>query len=152
MDEIIAMEADKLKFANRKLRVQRCKAKNTSSKPSNSVAIKDLTTAEAKGKSTFSKGDKTHKLHKGDPLLGERIKGLSKDERKEVKKQDVNRLARRMEKKAKRRTLDPASRSGKMKEIKERIRVRKTKSALPFKARSQRGFDNGKGGKSGKHS
>jgi nucleolar protein 12 len=149
------MEPSKLKFAKRKLRIQRCKTNTTPSKLGDSnQRVKNSVvagTAPANGKTASLKLDR--KLHKGDPLLGERIKSLSREERKEVKKQDANRLARRMEKKGKRRALDSASRAEKMKDIKERIRVRKTKDALPFKARSRSHQDSkaGRSRKSGKH-
>ena len=118
MDEIVAMDATKLKFAKRKLRVTRCKTAGDNSSSSKRNARDDPKSSDQPPK----KSEKTKLPRvKGDPLLGERIKGLSKEERKDAKKQDPNRLARRMDKKKARLAME---RNLKRPE-KERVRVRK---------------------------
>ncbi|KAF8903172.1 hypothetical protein CPB84DRAFT_1775032 [Gymnopilus junonius] len=112
VDELLALEESKLKFAKRKLRIQRCKTipgfkeqvpiPNQKKKTSAPVAIPIL---------------------KGDPNLGERLAGLSKDERKEVKSSDADRVARRLAKKKARMAMKPGIGKSKPKG-KERKRVR----------------------------
>lgn len=128
------MEAGKLKFAKRKLRVQRCKGSSGPSLP-------DRVTKGSKKRELNQKGpapkpgernsasDPVRKHVKGDPKLGERLKGLSKEERKEAKKSDAIRQARRLEKKKAKVTLEKAM-SGKEK---ERVRTRKTKQTIGLK-------------------
>src|SRR6266404_1174100 len=113
------MEAGKLKFAKRKLRVQRCKGGSQ-------------TDRGAKGnKKGTAPSDPAQKHVRGDPNLGERLKGLSKEERKEAKKGDAIRQARRLEKKKAKATLEKAM-SGKEK---ERVRTRKAKQTIRLKKR-----------------
>lgn len=59
-------------------------------------------------------------LPKGDPSLGEKLAGLSKEERKKRKSADPDRLARRLAKKKLRMVVPPAGKTLK----KERDRVR----------------------------
>jgi nucleolar protein 12 len=115
------MDPVKLKFAKRKLRVTRCKAtggKSPSSpkKPGahGGTISSEMTTSRKAERPTLPK-------LKGDPKLGERLKDMSKEERREAKKQDTNRLARRMEKKKTRISLEKSLK----KPERERIRVRK---------------------------
>ncbi|PVF99092.1 hypothetical protein CPB86DRAFT_671774, partial [Serendipita vermifera] len=126
VDEIIAMELTKLKFAKRKLRVSRCKSnkdgphqKQPGSRKVNQVSSSDRNEKVPKTKSSTETRPKAH----GDPSLGERLKGMSKEERREVKKNDATRQARRMQKKEARKAMEKSSNKG----VKERIRVRKTK-------------------------
>lgn len=96
VDEVIALPSAKLKFAKRPIRVQQCKtlpgapkrapAASSSADKSTKKAPKKLRTAPAT-------------MPKGDPALGERLAGLSKDERKAAKAGDAERLARRLAKK-----------------------------------------------------
>jgi nucleolar protein 12 len=118
VDEVVAMDPVKLRFAKRKLRVTRCKVDTNPSLPK--VAGRRGTTSgeiPTPGKAERPNLPKP----KGDPKLGERLKGMSKEERREAKKQDANRLARRMEKKKARISLEKSLK----KPEKERIRVRK---------------------------
>ncbi|KAG5221228.1 Nucleolar protein [Salix suchowensis] len=104
VDELLSMEEGKLRFAKRKLRVQRCKVlpnKSNPSSPSNKKGIK---------------GNRPEPepvvIPKGDPSLGVRIATLSKDERKKVKASSTYRVARRLAKKKARNALSAeASRS-----------------------------------------
>ena len=89
MDEVMAMEKKKLKLAKRPLRVQRCKAR-----PSVSTPNRTLTHSSPKKPDT-----RPSRPAKGDPGLGERIRNLSKDERKAAKNADSSRQARRLAKK-----------------------------------------------------
>lgn len=140
------MEPTKVKFSKRKLRVQRCKA-NTGApsgpviSPKSGGTKQGLKSAADSGSRSITTSLTSSKPHRGDPLLGERLKSLPKEERKEIKKQDANRLARRMEKKKKRQALDKALGSDK---VRDRTRIRKIKSTVPFKARSQQGPKNGR--------
>lgn len=131
MDEILAMEQGRLKFAKRKLRVTRYNNKGSSEgsksnpKQTPKGSTKPSTSKPSTSKSSTSKGGKeTSVKHRGDPALGERLKGLSKEERKDAKKNDANRLARRLEKKKARLELDKSLNNSK----KDRVRVRKAKA------------------------
>lgn len=94
VDEVIALPSTKLKFAKRPIRVQQCKTLPGAQKrpvlsavPAGSKkAPKKLRTAPAV-------------MPKGNPELGEKLKNLSKDERKAAKASDAERLARRLAKK-----------------------------------------------------
>jgi nucleolar protein 12 len=106
----LALEETKLKFAKRKLRVQRCKTLPSSTKsPVTAVTPKHRDAPAAVI------------IPKGDPLLGEKLAGLSKDERKQRKSTDVDRVARRLAKKKARMALTSVKSQGK-----DRDRIRKT--------------------------
>jgi len=103
------MEEPKLKFAKRKLRVQRCKTvqgkgvihstsqKSPSTKPP----------AEKPGHPVRPK--EASVIPKGDPSLGERLVGLSKEQRKQRKSTDPDRVARRLAKKKLRMAMIPTA-------------------------------------------
>jgi len=99
VDETLAMEESKLKFAKRKLRVQRCKMLPKASATDKAAASKTATTSHSAGAAP------PINVPKGDPSLGEKIATLSKEERKQVKATDADRLARRMAKKKARMAL-----------------------------------------------
>lgn len=111
VDELLAIDTKKLKFAKKYLRVQRCKTAPTASstakaaKTGNSSSTTTGTQSSARvGGSTVSANARTASsarlpMPKGDPRLGEKLKGLSKDERKFAKSTDADRQARRMAKK-----------------------------------------------------
>ncbi|KAI6128796.1 hypothetical protein EDD17DRAFT_1852840 [Pisolithus thermaeus] len=112
VDEILALEPDRLKFAKRKLRVQRCKTipssvtPAASSKPSTSSSISAAP--------------------KGNPSLGQKLAHLSKEERKQAKAADADRRARRLAKKKARMALD---KQGVRHQGQGRERVRKSATA-----------------------
>jgi len=110
----LALEETKLKFAKRKLRVQRCKTLPGSKLP-------DTTALKSKKRAPAT----TIVIPKGDPSLGERLAGLSKDERKQRKSTDADRVARRLAKKKARMALAPGVGIVKS-QGKDRERVRKT--------------------------
>lgn len=118
IDEILAMDQAKLKFAKRKLRVKRY-SKSNEKERSIPEATKNLKNAEKPSR----RSKKASNSIKGDPKLGERLKGMTKEERKEAKKQDAIRQARRMAKKEARLALEKSL----TKPQKERVRVRRTK-------------------------
>ncbi|KAJ7596892.1 hypothetical protein C8J56DRAFT_300599 [Mycena floridula] len=126
VDEVLALEPAKLKFAKRKLRVQRCKTL-----PGVKASI------ESKANPAKSHSPSIP-IPRGDPLLGEKLVHLSKDERKKVKSSDGDRVARRLHKKKSRMALDVA---GVKDHGKDRDRVRKPtvnkggKSTAPQKKR-----------------
>ncbi len=136
VDEIVSMEAGKLKFAKRRLRVQRCKGTSGPSQPGPGRGAKGSKQQELiqKGAIPEQRGrtDPFWKRVKGDPKLGERLKGLSKEERKEAKKSDVTRQARRLDKKKK-----VALEKGMSGKDKERVRTRKTKQTIGLKKRGK---------------
>ncbi|KAG8737224.1 hypothetical protein FRC10_008456 [Ceratobasidium sp. 414] len=99
-DEILAMEPGTIKLAKRKLRIQRCKT------------LPGVTLPKPKQKEHPSPAKPSHPLKTGkshhasapliprvDPALGDRLRSLSKDERKVAKSSDADRVARRLAKK-----------------------------------------------------
>ncbi|KAF8967173.1 hypothetical protein BDZ97DRAFT_1656759, partial [Flammula alnicola] len=108
VDELLALTEDKLKFAKRKLRVQRCKTA-----PGTKQVI---TQRKEKGPAVV--------IPKGDPALGERLAGLPKDERKQLKSTDADRVARRLAKKKARMSMAPRVGKSNPSKGKNRKRVR----------------------------
>jgi nucleolar protein 12 len=116
VDELLGVDDSKLKFAKKHLRIQRAKTL-----PSKAAAPKPAKQGGARGKEHKGKeqGSRTATatarpamsrpagpIPKGNPLLGEKIRGLSKDERKVAKSADEERQARRMAKKKLRGKMD----------------------------------------------
>ncbi|KAF8685737.1 RNA recognition motif [Rhizoctonia solani] len=110
VDEILALEPGTIKLAKRKLRVQRCKTipgvSLPKTKPSSAgdkpKEPKIASKGESNQKSDRQKARPTPSkpiLPRADPNLGERIRSLSKEERKSVKASDADRVARRLAKK-----------------------------------------------------
>ncbi|TFK68036.1 hypothetical protein BDN72DRAFT_769940 [Pluteus cervinus] len=118
VDEVLAMEEGKLKFAKRKLRVQRCKTIPGVSLPSKSLSSHKAagSTKSPNVKATDASRRKPIPIPipgntfipKGDPSLGAKLAGLSKHERKEAKATDADRIARRLAKKKARIALGNA--------------------------------------------
>ena len=125
VDEVLAIEEGKLKFAKRKLRVQRCKTL-----PGSSISTREVTSSSSShpAKSPRTAGKPSHPavsvtVPKGDPGLGEKLAHLTKEVRKQVKSADADRVARRLAKKKARMALGD---KGGVKMLgKERERVRK---------------------------
>ena len=117
VDEILAMDVSRLKFAKRKLRVQRCKTA--------AAALPLVVTSGKKPiegvKSSRPMTSPKVSLPKGDPSLGSKLAHLSKEERKKVKAEDSDRRARRLAKKKARNALSTKD-SG---HVKDRERARK---------------------------
>lgn len=101
VDEVLAMEESKLKFAKRKLRVQRCKRIPEGLKH----GVAQSTATHAKSKQTSSRSTGTIVVPKGDPGLGIKLAGLSKEERKKLKSMDSDRKTRRLAKKKARMSM-----------------------------------------------
>ncbi|KAH8104758.1 hypothetical protein BXZ70DRAFT_614196 [Cristinia sonorae] len=104
VDEVLSMEETRLKFAKRKLRVQRCKTlpgtkTKISGTPTTSKNAKP-TADPSRARPNNLSNTLTTPIPKGDPALGSKISHLSKEERKDVKKGDADRVARRLAKKA----------------------------------------------------
>lgn len=99
VDEVIAMDSKKLKFAKKPLRVQQCKSLPVIAKPSKSTP--SASSASTSKAATINKPRyvKPASIPKGDPTLGDRLASLSKEDRKLAKSADADRLARRMAKK-----------------------------------------------------
>ena len=140
MDEVLALEEGKLKFAKRKLRVQRCKTI-----PGSSVSTKHLTADVHKhGKTKAQSQSKSNSqpqsigvkrsqpsqpsapivVPKGDPKLGEKLVKLSKEERKKAKAANADRIARRLAKKKAKMAMD-VELKGRTSEGKKHVRMRK---------------------------
>ena len=145
MDEILALEEPRIKFAKRKLRVQRCKTL-----PGASKSIKPTST----NKPSTSANSKTNKperhqrpaptpvsIPKGDPTLGSKIAGLSKEERKKAKSTDADRVARRLAKKKAKVLADKGVKSRDGGKDRERVRKRPAKegSGVPEKKKAKTG-------------
>ncbi|KAJ4480087.1 hypothetical protein J3R30DRAFT_3873990 [Lentinula aciculospora] len=146
VDEIIAasLEPGKLKFAKRKLRVERCK---TIPGGSFKVKINSVSSSSSRTKNHLSKPNRSTStsvpipIPKGDPSLGAKLAHLSKLERKSAKAADADRMARRLAKKKSRMAMAAgggAGTGGVKIRGKERGRERKPRSrggALPGKGR-----------------
>uniref|UniRef100_D8PXQ8 Nucleolar protein 12 n=1 Tax=Schizophyllum commune (strain H4-8 / FGSC 9210) TaxID=578458 RepID=D8PXQ8_SCHCM len=91
VDELLALPAGSLKFAKRKLRVQKCKTV-----PGASTKVK----ADKHAPGGKQAPKKPVVVPSGDPTLGSRLAGLPKDARKAAKAADAARVARRAAKKA----------------------------------------------------
>ena len=119
MDEILALEEGKIKFAKRKLRVQRCKAvtsstvpakrkteKGTAVSPSSLWKSKTPTGGTITDRLSSGSSSTTPKaIPKGDPNLGKQLEHLSKEERKREKAANADRVARRLAKKQVKATM-----------------------------------------------
>ncbi|KAF7967612.1 hypothetical protein HWV62_33661 [Athelia sp. TMB] len=136
VDEILSMEETKLKFAKRKLRVQRCKTLTAASKPKTTPNPKAPAIAKARAPATAIA---IPSVPKGDPNLGEKLAHLAKDERKQIKSSDADRVARRLAKKKARSALE---KQGVRAQVKDRDRTRKSmaeKKAAPRKKEVSKG-------------
>jgi nucleolar protein 12 len=104
VEELLAMDEKKFRFAKRPLRVQPCKTLplGARSTPAESAAQKTR---------TLPKGP----VPKGNPKLGDAIKDLSKEERKMYKATDADRQARRMAKKKSKAAFDQDRNTGAVK-------------------------------------
>lgn len=120
VDEILALEPSKLKFAKRKLRVERCKTLPSSL---NAPPRDPRTSSAAPSRSTRHPSTKLTgtptTVPKGNPDLGTQLAHLSKADRKVAKAVDPARVARRLAKKKARNTLQIPEQK------KDRVRVRK---------------------------
>lgn len=104
MDEVLALEPEKVKFAKRKLRVQRCKNIPACGIPKPKPHA-PRTPPNANGRRLFPT---LPVIPKGDPTLGRQLEHLSKDERKQRKSEDSDRVARRLAKKKVKSAMDKA--------------------------------------------
>lgn len=128
VEEVLALDESKLKFAKRKLRVQRCKII-----PGGLTAPRVQSAIGADSSSRSSSRPRVSvvpipvpTIPKGDPSLGSKLAHLPKDERKQIKSSNVNRVARRLAKKKARNTL---AKEGVKPQVKDRDRTRKTLAA-----------------------
>ena len=131
VDEILTFEQSKLKFAKRKLRVQRCKTLPGGPKLRASRSVRPSTSSTPptnNGKGGPSRPPPPPRLvpasrhvPKGNPELGAKLVHLPKEERKKVKAADADRVARRM---AKKRAKTLAEKGVKSQGDRERVRKR----------------------------
>ncbi|KAA1474692.1 hypothetical protein DENSPDRAFT_873549 [Dentipellis sp. KUC8613] len=110
VDELLALDETKLKFAKRKLRVQRCKTLPGGKLPAAKISGKAAPpTKGVKEKRPQQKRQAVPiVVPKGNPLLGEKLAHLPKEKRKEAKAADADRVARRLAKKKARNALGRA--------------------------------------------
>lgn len=104
VDEVLALEQDKIKFAKRKLRVQRCKNIPAGGLPKPKPHA-PRTTPTNLGRRLYPT---LPVIPRGDPSLGKQLEHLSKDERKQRKSEDADRVARRLAKKKVKSAMDKA--------------------------------------------
>ena len=143
MDEVLALEQGKVKFAKRKLRVQRCKATTLATTPSKKKTERGAPVSSSspqKGRtstggtitnprssgSTLIRVPTPGSVPRGDPNLGKKLEHLSKEDRKKEKAANADRVARRLAKKqVKAAMTKDSSKFGGDGKGKERVRVRK---------------------------
>ena len=139
VDEVLGLEPDNLKFAKRKLRVQRCKVVPSGDVGAHSkhppVSIRKPKTVPAKNTPAPTP------VPRGDPALGERLAGLSKDERKAAKASNADRVMRRLAKKKLKAEADKAKdkRSGKVRERERKLGGKWEKGHAVKKGRTRSG-------------
>jgi nucleolar protein 12 len=130
VDDLLGLESAKLKFAKRKLRVQRCKVVPSSiGLPSERRAVPAVPPRAKKSAATTI----TAPLPKGDPSLGEKLASLSKDERKAAKAANADRIKRRLAKKKIKEGVQKAH--GSKERRRERTRLINNKSGGSTKGR-----------------
>ncbi|KAI1790154.1 hypothetical protein LXA43DRAFT_1017651 [Ganoderma leucocontextum] len=133
VDEVLALDQSKLKFAKRKLRVQRCKTLPGGPKlrAAKMPRAPSSSTSGPHGKAgrpgtSPSRPERAPRLvptraPKGNPELGAKLAHLPKEERKKAKAADADRIARRL---AKKRAKALAEKGVKSKGDRERVRKR----------------------------
>ncbi|KAF9465356.1 hypothetical protein BDZ94DRAFT_1254353 [Collybia nuda] len=136
VDEVLALDAVKLKFAKRKLRVQRCKTI-----PGSSTSTRQVTTDAKSNKPVVKPVPTPIIVPKGDPKLGEKLVHMEKDARKQYKSADADRVARRLAKKKSRIAM---GNHGIKTQGKDRERVRKTKTFTGKVAAPKKGGSKGR--------
>ncbi|KAK7464220.1 Nucleolar protein 12 [Stygiomarasmius scandens] len=164
VDEVLTLEPTQLKFAKRKLRVERCKTlpggRSRVKVSSSTGKDKDKGQSAGKGRGkgnekSKAKGPSTSRpgpvsVPKGDPSLGQKLAHLSKEERKAAKAADADRMARRLAKKKARMAMATGA-SGKGDAVKvhgkERSRERKTRSSVGVKGKGVKGHGAGSAAK-----
>jgi nucleolar protein 12 len=157
VDEILAIEEGKLKFAKRKLRVQRCKTIPGSSVSTSRFTLNAANKAQAQKSKTQSQPNSQARpskkpaqqgqsikppvpiaMPKGDPKLGKKLVHLPKGERKQAKAANADRVARRLAKKKARMAMGTKgkdSNSG----GKKRVRARKKANDKAKKGKTGKG-------------
>ncbi|EIN12798.1 hypothetical protein PUNSTDRAFT_131036 [Punctularia strigosozonata HHB-11173 SS5] len=150
VDEVLALEPERLKFAKRKLRVQRCKAPGSGktgdgrqTRPDRQAKPTEPSLKRSVSKTRLSGTPIV--VPKGDPSLGEKLSHLPKEERKQAKAADEARVQRRLAKKLaknamvksttgkdkeriRKRPSTKTNAGGAAKEVKKRSRIRSEKS------------------------
>ncbi|KIK62418.1 hypothetical protein GYMLUDRAFT_58188 [Collybiopsis luxurians FD-317 M1] len=153
VDEILAaaLEPGKLKFAKRKLRVERCKTIPGASLKVNAKSSKPKNSSSSSGRQNHSSNPSTPvSIPKGDPTLGTKLAHLSKEERKSVKAADADRMARRLAKKRARMAMatprgvqDGQGAGGVKIQGKDRVRERKPRNGGAFAGKKGKGHGAG---------
>jgi nucleolar protein 12 len=104
VEELLAMDEKKFRFAKRPLRVQACKTLPYGARTTPAQNDAQKTRTKHKGP-----------MPKGNPKLGDAIKDLSKEERKIYKSTDAERQARRLAKKKLKAGFDQDKNTGAVK-------------------------------------
>ncbi|PCH40182.1 hypothetical protein WOLCODRAFT_116843 [Wolfiporia cocos MD-104 SS10] len=143
VDEVFALEESRLKFAKRKLRVQRCKTVPGGAKVTPKNTKSSASTSDASAPKRAPRTSGATPVPKGNPALGEKIKDLSKEDRKKVKAADADRVARRL---AKKKAKILAEKGVKAHVERERVRKRpaEKKGKPPTKEKSKKRVRSGK--------
>lgn len=143
VDELLALEPGSVKFAKRKLRLQKCKGlpgatpKSTPTvKPSKGKSSQVKTKTKTTSTKTKSLKHSPVVVPKGDPNLGAKLASLSKEERKAAKAADSARLERRLAKKQAKSQQAKGNTGAEKLENKQRHRQRKGPTAAGKKAQS----------------
>ncbi|CED84895.1 FOG: RRM domain [Phaffia rhodozyma] len=145
VDVVLSLDKKHLQFSKRTLRAERCKTL-PSKKPTASTST--ASTTPTIGNSTaVSKPARTpyptiQPVPKGNPLLGEKLKDLSKEDRKAAKSEDADRLARRLAKKKNRVAMEHGAGGAAPSSKRESVKIGsfgKKKGGKPeFKAKKSR--------------
>ena len=152
VDEVLAIDSAKMRFAKKPLRVQRAKTlPSASGKPT--IGPASTSTSGAKGKDKASGKDAKDKSGKakapttaikqtpagpvprGNPKLGEKIRNLSKEDRKVAKSSDADRQARRLAKKKMRGKMGKEMEKGAVKLVPTKSEKERSKKVTAKKSR-----------------
>ena len=112
----MAVDRTKLKMNKRNIRIERCKnvtssvisKSSTRATASKRASNRDNTSRPGARNKGQVPGRGVPEIPKGDPTLGDRLRGLDKDERRAAKAADSSRQARRLAKKKARHALESA--------------------------------------------
>ena len=112
VDEIIAMDPEKIILKKRKLRVQRCRTVPGQRSDKDKAGLKVVSSEKSLPRDANQQSPKKSSgglnkasskepvtVPKGNPFLGKKLAGLSKEMRKQIKSTDKDRIARRLAKK-----------------------------------------------------
>lgn len=138
MDELLGVDDSKLRFAKKPLRIQRAKTlPSQRPKPTTIDPKARPSKPDQKPTKTYSKPTlkPTGPAPKGNPLLGAKIRDLSKDERKVAKAADEDRQTRRLAKKKLRGKMGAEAEKGAVKLLPSKGEKARGKKVVAKKSR-----------------